>query len=249
MENLKTDVVVIGSGGGGLAAALTVADSGGKVTVFEEKRVIGGISKMGMEIFAVESKMLRRNNVPFTKDDAFRIFMERTLWRADARLVRAFIDKTADTIEWLQRWGVNFMVEPFFVHPDNQICTHLVKMKNGSTGPGSFGVMMNILKEKAEARGAEIRPSTPVKKIRKEGGKIVGVSAEDKAGDGIRQGLVGFAPAPFVRDALADNTPGVQDSEGQIDAHSGERNAPSVLAVCRFGQCNFFAHSCCSLLW
>lgn len=94
METIKNDVVVVGTGGGGMAAALTVAEGGARVIVFEEKKVLGGISNMGMEVFGVESRMLRTNNVPFTRDEAFRIFMDRTHWKADARLVRAFIDKT-----------------------------------------------------------------------------------------------------------------------------------------------------------
>src|SRR4030042_3942671 len=117
LENImETDVVVIGTGGSGSAAALTAAEGGARVIVFEEKRFYGGISNMGMEVFPAESKMQRQNNIPFTRDDAFGVFMERTQWRADARLVRAFIDKTADTIDWLQQLGVKFEISTFFLH-------------------------------------------------------------------------------------------------------------------------------------
>jgi len=184
LENIiETDVVVIGTGGSGSAAALTAAEGGARVIVFEEKRFYGGISNMGMEVFAAESKMQRQNNIPFTRDDAFRIFMERTQWRADARLVRAFIDKTASTIEWLRQLGVEFEIWPFFLHPDSPICTHLVKTPTGRAGsPGAFATMMKILRGKAEERGVEIHFSTPVKKLVKEGNRIVGVMAEDKSG-------------------------------------------------------------------
>jgi fumarate reductase flavoprotein subunit len=182
METIKNDVVVVGTGGGGMAAALTVAEGGARVIVFEEKKVLGGISNMGMEVFGVESRMLRANNVPFTKDEAFKVFMDRTHWKADARLVRAFVDKTADTIEWLQKQGVQFTLHPFFVHPDNRICTHLVLKPDGSIGRGSFAVMLRILRDRLEQRGGEIRFSTTVTKIRREGGRIVGVVAQDKKG-------------------------------------------------------------------
>jgi fumarate reductase flavoprotein subunit len=183
VENLKTDVVVIGTGGAGSAAALTAAEGGARVIVFEEKRFYGGISNMGMEIFATESKMQRQNNIPFTRDDAFKIFMERTRWRADARLVRAFIDKTASTIEWLQQQGVELEISPFSLHPDSRVCTHLVKTPTGRAGsPGAFATMMKILRGKIEEKGVEIQFSTPVKKLAKEGGKITGLVAEDKSG-------------------------------------------------------------------
>jgi len=126
--------------------------------------------------------MLRANNVPFTRDDAFRIFMDRTHWKADARLVRAFVDKTADTIQWLEDRGVRFELYPFFVHPDTKVCTHLVQRPDGGTGPGSFATMMRILKERFEGKKGEIRFSTTVTKIRKEGDRIVGVVAKDKTG-------------------------------------------------------------------
>ena len=46
MNNLpaETDVVVMGSGASGLAAALTAAEGGAKVIVFEKERSPGGTS-------------------------------------------------------------------------------------------------------------------------------------------------------------------------------------------------------------
>ena len=57
MNNLpaETEVVVIGSGAAGLAAALTAAEGGAKVTVFEKQRSLGGTSNFFEGIFAVES--------------------------------------------------------------------------------------------------------------------------------------------------------------------------------------------------
>jgi fumarate reductase flavoprotein subunit len=187
VKNLKTDVVVIGTGGSGSAAALASAQGGARVIMFEEKRFYGGISNMGMEIFAVESKLQHRNNIPFTRDDAFRLFMERTRWRADARLVRAFIDKTANTIEWLQQLGVKFEISTFFLHPDSPVCTHLVKPPAGRAGsPGAFATMMKVLRSRIEEKGVEIHFSTPVRQLVKEGDRITGVIAEDKSGETIK---------------------------------------------------------------
>jgi fumarate reductase flavoprotein subunit len=186
MTNLNTDVVVIGTGGGGMAAALTAAEGGAKVIVLEEKRIYGGISNMGMELFAVESKMQRQYNIPFTRDEAFKIFMKCTHWRADARLVRAFIDKTASTIEWLQRLGVEFVIEPFYAHPDSRICAHIVKRATGHARNRGFATMMKIMRDRAEEKGIEIRFSTPVKKVIRDGDRVVGVMAEEKSGETIR---------------------------------------------------------------
>lgn len=187
MKHLQTDVVVIGTGGSGSAAALASAEGGAGVIIFEEKRFYGGISNMGMEIFAAESQLQRRNNIPFTKDDAFRIFMEYTQWHADARLVRAFIDKTASTIEWLQQLGVKFEISTFFLHPNSPVCTHLVKPPTARAGsPGAFATMMKTLRKRVEEKGIEVHYSTPVKELLKEGKRIVGVVAEDKSGETVK---------------------------------------------------------------
>jgi len=45
--------------------------------------------------------------------------------------------------------------------------------------------------------------------------------AEDEAGDRIGERLVGLAPAPGASGtAFADDTPGVEDAEGQVDARA-----------------------------
>jgi fumarate reductase flavoprotein subunit len=186
MQKLKTDVVVMGTGGAGLAAAVSAAEGGARVIVFEKNRFTGGISQLGMGIFAVESRLQHLKNVPFTRDDAFKLAMEHTHWRADARLVRAFIDKTASTIEWLENMGVEFELLDVLTFPGcvNQT-GHIVKTPAGRRG-GITATMIKIMREKAKEKAVEIRLSTPVKKILKEGEQISGVIAEEKSGETIQ---------------------------------------------------------------
>jgi fumarate reductase flavoprotein subunit len=53
------DVVVVGSGACGLTAAVTAAERGVKVTLFEKQRSLGGTSNFFEGKFAVESTMQR----------------------------------------------------------------------------------------------------------------------------------------------------------------------------------------------
>ena len=55
----KADVAVIGSGATGLAAAVTLAEGGAKVIVFEKQRSLGGTSNFFQGTFAVESALQR----------------------------------------------------------------------------------------------------------------------------------------------------------------------------------------------
>src|SRR5512136_1957857 len=89
------DVVVAGAGGAGLAAALTLAEGGAKVAVFVKMPFAGGSFLFVEGPFAVESEMQRKRNIKVTRDEAFRGMMEYSHWKANATLVRAFVDKSA----------------------------------------------------------------------------------------------------------------------------------------------------------
>jgi fumarate reductase flavoprotein subunit len=61
-------------------------------------------------MFAVESGPQKRLFIDVTKDEMFRTLMAYTHWKANPRIVRAFIDKSADTIHWLEGMGLQFEV-------------------------------------------------------------------------------------------------------------------------------------------
>ena len=168
-QTLTTDVAVIGAGGSGMTAALAAAEGGAKVIVFEAKPIAGGTTNFPMGLFAVESKMQKERNITLTRDEAFTMMMDYNHYRGNARLIRAFIDKSASTIEWLQQQGVEF-TEPSATSPGMPKTWHLIK--------GRGGVMMKALVAKAKEKGIDIRLNTPVKKIIKEGNRIMGVMAE-----------------------------------------------------------------------
>ena len=106
---VQADVAVIGSGAAGLAAALTLAEGGAKVVVFEKQKSLGGTSNFFQGTFAVESDMQRERYVDYTRDQCFKNTMDYSHWRANPRLVRAIVDESGPTIAWLQSQGVVFV--------------------------------------------------------------------------------------------------------------------------------------------
>ena len=84
---LETDVVVVGSGAAGLAAALEAREGGASVTLFEKQPSLGGTSNFFNGIFAVESDMQKEQYIAYSRDQAFRNFMEYNHWRVNATLV------------------------------------------------------------------------------------------------------------------------------------------------------------------
>jgi fumarate reductase flavoprotein subunit len=112
---LETDLVIIGGGGAGMAAATASAELGAKVIVLEKRRRLGGNSIRAGNIFACESPVQKREMVLADKDELFQMAMKWAHWdRVDPRIVRAFIDKSGDTIRWFQSKGVDFMFTPLY---------------------------------------------------------------------------------------------------------------------------------------
>lgn len=171
---VHTDVVVIGSGLTGLTAALTAAEGGARVVLFEKMRSLGGSSNFPEGMFAVESEMQLQDSVGITRDDAFKKIMEYSHWRANPRLVRAFVNESADTITWLQHRGVEF-IGPKSNWEDSPRTWHILKGPADQRG----GPMIRALSGRVKEAGVDIRLATPVRRILKERGKIIGVVAEE----------------------------------------------------------------------
>jgi fumarate reductase flavoprotein subunit len=184
MSQMEADVVVVAAGASGLAASVAAAQLGLKVVTFEKSSTTGGAANMGMGPLGIESPMTRAKQFQPTQDEAFKIFMDYVHWQADAKLVRAHLNKSGQTIEWLQNLGVTF-AEPASYFPGSFPTWHIVMPESGHPGPTAAATMLKILTEKAKEFGVKLMLQTPVTKLIKENGKIVGVTAENKAGEEI----------------------------------------------------------------
>lgn len=184
MGKMETDVVVVAAGPAGLAAAISAGERDASVIVLEKAATTGGTGNMGMGPLGVESRHTRAKNFKPTKDEAFEIFMDYTHWRVDAKLVRAYLNKSADTIKWLEDMGVEF-VEPASYFPTAYPTWHLIKPETGKPGPMASGTMMKIMTNRAKELGVKILLQSPVQKIIKKEGQVAGVMAEEQSGEAI----------------------------------------------------------------
>jgi fumarate reductase flavoprotein subunit len=98
-KDIQADATIIGSGASGLCAALTLSYGGASVLVFEQEAEPGGMSNYAEGMFAVGSRLQKKQKVGLTVEEAFNIHMEETHWLANPRLVRTFMEKSADTID------------------------------------------------------------------------------------------------------------------------------------------------------
>lgn len=177
---VSSDVVVIGAGGAGLCAALTVAQGGADVIVFEKMRVAGGSTNFAEGIFAVESSIQRKNHITLSKDEAFKEHIEFSHWRANPRLVRAVIEKSGDTIDWLMAQGVEFDGARS-LYPGGPRTWHVVKGKH------HCAEIIKALVARLKEKNVKIHFETPAKKlITTKKGDVIGVIAENKEGNKIK---------------------------------------------------------------
>ena len=163
------DLAVIGSGVTGMAAAVTAAEGGARVAVLEKQRSLGGTSNFFSGMFAVETARQRESYITYSRDDAFRNIMEFSHWRANARLVRAIVDESKETITWLLAHGVEFRPETINM-PEAPRTYHPVK--------GQGAAIIKALTLSGREKGIDFELGAPVTRIIKESGRIAGVVRE-----------------------------------------------------------------------
>jgi fumarate reductase flavoprotein subunit len=128
-EVLDTQIVVIGAGAAGLSAAVSAAENGADVILLEKHSKPGGNSAMAFGPFAAESPAQKRALVDARCDELFRIHMDFCKWEVNPRLVRTFIDKSGDAIQWLEEKGITF--ELIFHRPNQVPLTHHLSKGKG----------------------------------------------------------------------------------------------------------------------
>ncbi len=167
-KNFEADLVVIGGGGAGLAAAVTAAEKGARVIVLEKRNCTGGNTALATMLFAAESPVQKRAMVDASKDEMFSAVMDWAHWKIDPRIIRAFINKSGDTIRWLEEQGCVFELMTFFPN-QTPVVTHRQHRR---------AAVADALRQSCDRLGVSIFVRTEVTKILTgEGGRVCGVLA------------------------------------------------------------------------
>ncbi|MCI5972274.1 MAG: flavocytochrome c [Anaerococcus sp.] len=179
---IETDVVVVGSGGAGLSAAIQLAQDGKNVTVVEKAGITGGNSSLasgGMN--ASETKLQEKEGIPDTNELFFEDTMKGGHDINNPDLVRKMVDSSSEAIDWLEDNGAP-LTQLKFSGGQSEMRTHAPVNDEGKSIPvGSY--LVDKLTTKAKELGVDIIYDARVKEILMEDGKAKGVLAETNKGN------------------------------------------------------------------
>jgi fumarate reductase flavoprotein subunit len=182
-SGFQADVVICGSGFAGFSAALTARAGGAEVIMLEKRHNLGGTSNFVEGTYGVESPMQLARGINITREQAFRTQMDFSHWAANAGLVRAFIEKAADNVRWLQHMGAEYE-DLIAMYPGSSPVWHLFKADNMFARGAE---VINIFAAKAKESGIRILTDTAAKELLLDRSKkIAGIMAKDKAGNTIQ---------------------------------------------------------------
>jgi FAD binding domain len=153
---IECDVLVIGSGAGGLSTAITARKAGLDVIVAEKEEVFGGTTAFsGGVLWVPGSPYGKKQNAADTREAARQYLKNETGDFFDAGAVDAFLDNAPQMVEWFEReTSVKFVPT---LYPDYH-----------PTVPGGVDIGRSILAAPFDIRGlgddmARLRP--PLKTI------------------------------------------------------------------------------------
>ncbi len=107
---MTTDVVVVGAGGAGVAAAVEANDNGASVVLLEKLTQIGGTTatSQGM-VGGYETKYTKALDVHYTFEEMYGNLMSNASYRLDPALTTITVERSGETIDWMgERLGMPF---------------------------------------------------------------------------------------------------------------------------------------------
>jgi succinate dehydrogenase/fumarate reductase flavoprotein subunit len=167
--DLETDVLVIGGGGTGLAAAVSAAQEGATVIVAEKCKTLGGTTGMSIgSITACCTSYQARQGISDSEEALYEDIQKynKDLDQYDNKeICRLLIREGGKTVEWLRTFGFEFL------GPNPEPPHRVPRMHNVIPNALSYPF---LLQRVAIKKGVKFLLNTSGKKLIQEGGRVTG---------------------------------------------------------------------------
>ncbi|MEK4510496.1 flavocytochrome c [Paenibacillus sp. FSL K6-2524] len=165
---MSADVIVIGAGGAGLAAAQTAKENGASVIVIDKMDRIGGNTALaGGAYNAVDPERQSKQDIEDSLDKHFTQTFKGGDEKANPELVHYLVDNALDGIHWLEGLGLEFSDEVFTVAGALWPRSHRPVNEHGG--------FVTALQASLEKNDVEVLTKTEAKELIIENGTVVGL--------------------------------------------------------------------------
>src|ERR1700761_1325257 len=153
------DVLVVGGGGAGMAAAIEAADAGASVIgLGAGKRTGGSAARSGGVFYAAATSVQKAAGVHDSVEAMYRYYMTFNRWNLEPWLIRRFCEESAPTLEWLIALGADVPAEGLYVSGVDDV-------PRGHHVRGSGAALFDHLSGAAASRNVEIHCAIRVERL------------------------------------------------------------------------------------
>ena len=177
-EDISADIVIIGTGGAGLTAAIEATSQGAKVIVVEKNAFMGGNTNYatgGMN--AAGTKYQENKNIEDSPELYFKDTMTGGHDKNDPDLLKVLTEESAETIYWLEELGADL------ADIGRSGGQSVDRIHKGPEGMPIGTHLMSVFANKVEELDIDVRLNTKAIEILSEGNKATGIKVENKAGN------------------------------------------------------------------
>ncbi len=192
----EADLIIVGAGGAGLAAAAEAGTRGAKAIVLEKLPVMGGSSAIcGGALAFAGTDMQEEKGIKDSSELLYKDLMTVGENVNVPALVQAYVDNQLDTYKWLKQLGVNFI--------NVTILSGMSVPRAHNVKPGN---VIKILSDAAKEKGTRIIFGTATQRLVVDGqtGRVRGVIAERRGKSvafGAKKGVI-LASGGFARNKI-----------------------------------------------
>ncbi len=170
------DIVIIGGGLGGLAAANAAVKKGAKPLVIEKMPFLGGAGLFPEGSLGVHTRYQKAHGIKTTYQEVLEAALQFHHYRADPAVLRVLIEESTQTINEIEDMGIEFRgIRTMYPKEESLMTWHLFK---GGTAEVIKRYIANI-----KAHGGTFMTQTTATRLIVKKGKVVGVEATKKNGD------------------------------------------------------------------